>query len=341
MKMSRAAISAVASYLPAAELSNQQLAQEFSDLTADKIFGKTGVSSRHIAAADECASDLGVGAGLGIFEKDICKPDEIDFLIFCTQTPDYYLPTTACLVQDRLGLRTSCGAVDINQGCSGYIYSLTLAKSLIESGTAANVLVITSDTYTKLINRRDKTLRTLFGDGAAATLVRSVNSDRELVGPFVFGTDGSGADDLMLKARGMRNPVDDAARIEYDDGQGNWRSACDLYMNGAAVFNFAMKVVPQTVENLAAKAGIPVEDIDYFIPHQANKFMLDRLRARMKIPAEKFFCGMEQTGNTVSSSIPIALEKAIKNGSVKPGDKIALLGFGVGLSWGGAMIELV
>ena len=338
--MNRAVISAVTSHLPAAELSNQQLAEQFADLPADKIFDKTGVHSRHIAADDECASDLGAAAGRRLFETGICEPGDIDFLIFCTQTPDYYLPTTACLVQDHLGLPTSCGAIDINQGCSGYIYSLAVAKSLIESGTASNVLLITADTYTKIINSRDKTLRTLFGDGAAATLISSAESDREMVGPFVFGTDGSGHADLIVPAGGIRNRVDDEARIEHSDGQGNWRSACDLYMNGGAVFNFAMQIVPSTVDSLLTKAALQIDDIDYFVPHQANKFMLDRLRARMKVPAEKFFCGMEDTGNTVSSSIPIALEKAIHNDLIKAGNRVALLGFGVGLSWGGALVEI-
>jgi 3-oxoacyl-[acyl-carrier-protein] synthase-3 len=230
--------------------------------------------------------------------------------------------------------------VDINQGCSGYIYGLALAKSLIESGTAVNVLLITADTYTKLINPRDKTLRTLFGDGAAATLVQGIDVERELIGPFVFGSDGSGAGDLIVEAGGLRRPIDDTAKVEEDDGKGNRRSACDLYMDGAAVYNFAMRAVPETVDLLLARSGFGVDEIDYFIPHQANRFMLDRLRMRMKIPAEKFYSDMLDTGNTVSSSIPIAIEKALEQGTIKAGDRLALLGFGVGLSWGGTIVEL-
>ena len=338
--MNRAVIKAIASYFPKTVLTNQQLGSEFSDLTAEKIFDKTGVSSRHIAAAGECASDLGVGAARRVFENGPYAAGDVDFLIFCTQTPDYFLPTTACLVQDQLGLRTDCGAIDVNQGCSGYIYGLALAKSLIEAGTARNVLLITADTYTKIINRRDKTLRTLFGDGAAATFITSAETDKEMVGPFVFGSDGSGAAELILSAGGMRNAANDEAKIEHDDGQGNWRSACDLYMNGGTVFNFAMRVVPTTVQKLLEKAGVEIDTVDYFIPHQANKFMLDRLRARMKIAPERFFCNMEQTGNTVSSSIPIAIEKAREMGLIGPGSRLMLLGFGVGLSWGGTFIEL-
>jgi 3-oxoacyl-[acyl-carrier-protein] synthase-3 len=243
-------------------------------------------------------------------------------------------------MQNRLGLRTDCGAIDVNQGCSGYIYGLALAKSLIESGTAGNVLLITADTYSKYINARDRSLRTLFGDGATATYLVRVQSDRELVGPFVFGTDGSGAKELMLPAGCLRQPIDDDARIERVDEQGNWRSACDLYMNGGAVFNFTMQMVPRTVDQLLEKSGLTLDEIDYFIPHQANKFMLDRLRVRLKIPAEKFFCDMEMSGNTVSSTIPIAFELAQQRQLFKKGDKVALIGFGVGLSWGAAITEV-
>ena len=170
----RAAIKAISSYLPAGKLTNEQLAEEFGDWHASQILSKTGVAVRGVAASDECASDLGVAAARRLFEGSACSPDEIDFLVFCTQSPDYFTPTTACVMQDRLGLKTSCGAIDINQGCSGYVYGLALAKSLVEAGTAENVLLITADTYTKFINRRDRSLLTLFGDGAAATLVGSV-----------------------------------------------------------------------------------------------------------------------------------------------------------------------
>jgi 3-oxoacyl-[acyl-carrier-protein] synthase-3 len=339
--MLKAAIKGVSSYLPSSELTNEQLALEFGDMTPQKITDKTGISSRHIAASGECSSDLGAAAAARLFESGVCSPSDIDFLVLCTQTPDYLLPTTACIVQDRLGLSKECGAVDVNQGCSGYIYSLALAKSLVEAGTAQNVLLVTSDTYSKLINARDKTLRTLFGDGAAATLISGVQSDRDLIGPFVFGTDGSGAKDLIVPAGGLRQPVNDVSREEHEDGQGNWRSACNIYMDGGAVYNFAMQAVPATIERLLEKCGMTLEEVDYLIPHQANKFMLDRLRARLRFPAEKFYNDLGSTGNTVSSTIPIALESCLNAGNVTKGQKVALVGFGVGLSWGAAMIEIV
>lgn len=338
--MIRAAIKAITSHLPAAELTNEQLAAEFEGVAAESIYDKTGINVRRIAGDGECASDLGVSAAKKLFDNGVCSPDDIDFLVFCTQSPDYFLPTSACVMQDALGLRTDCGAIDINQGCSGYIYGLAVVKSLIESGAARNVLFITADTYSKFINPRDRSLRTLFGDGATATYLEGVESVKELVGPFVFGSDGSGKGDIVVPAGGMREPLNEMSHVESQDEQGNWRSARNLYMNGSAVFSFAMRVVPSTLDRLAEKAGLTLDEIDYFIPHQANKFMLERLRGKLKIPDDKFFCDMEKTGNTVSSSIPIAFEMAQRRGLINAGDRVALIGFGVGLSWGATLVEV-
>jgi 3-oxoacyl-[acyl-carrier-protein] synthase-3 len=338
--MKTAAIKAIKSFLPAGKLTNEQLAQEFGDWHAGQILSKTGVAVRGVAGPDECASDLGVAAGKRLFGSGVCAPDEIDFLLFCTQSPDYFTPTSACVMQDRLGLKTSCGAIDFNQGCSGYVYGLTLAKSLIEAGSASNVLLITADTYTKFINRRDRSIRTLFGDGAAATLVTSIEADSEMIGPFVLGTDGRGANEIIVPAGGLRCPPNSATAIEKEDDAGNWRSAQNLYMNGADVFSFALRTVPPAVDQLLQKSGLTLDQIDFFVLHQANKFILERLRGKMKIPAEKFWIDMENSGNTVSSTIPIALESAIQQGRVKTGDRVALIGFGVGYSWGATMVRI-
>lgn len=337
----RAAIKAVRSFLPENKLTNDDLARQFGDWHASQILSKTGVSVRGIAAESECASDLGVAAAKRLFDEGVCAPDEIDFLIFCTQSPDYFTPTTACVMQNRLGLQTSCGAIDINQGCSGYIYGLALAKSLVEAGTAQTVLLVTADTYMKFINRRDRSLLTLFGDGAAATLVRAVESETELVGPFVLGTDGRGADQIMVKAGGLRCRPTSETAIEKEDSAGNWRSDQNLFMDGADVFSFALRTVPPTLQQLLEKAGLTIDQIDFMIPHQANKFVLERLRAKLKFPADKFWIDMENSGNTVSSTIPIALEGAIDKGRVRSGDRVALVGFGVGYSWGATLIRIL
>jgi 3-oxoacyl-[acyl-carrier-protein] synthase-3 len=341
MREKRAAIKAIGSYLPAGELTNEQLASEFGDVEPSVILERTGVRTRHIAAPEECASDLGVEAARHLFETGAAPAEEIDFLLFCTQSPDYLLPTTACIMQERLGLKTSCGAIDFNQGCSGYVYGLSLAKSLVETGAARNVLLVTADTYSKYVNARDRSVRTLFGDGASATLVSAVESETEMIGPFVFGTDGRGAERLIVPAGGMRRPFDAEAMIENEDEQGNWRSARNLYMNGPEIFNFTMRTVPQAMEELLRKAGRGLGEIDYIIPHQANKFMLERLQRRLQAPAEKFHIELEATGNTVSSTIPIALESARREGRIKAGDVVALIGFGVGYSWAATLTRIL
>lgn len=335
-----ACVKAISSFLPAGKLTNEQLAEEFGDVDARVIMERTGIRVRSIAGDDECASDLGVGAAEHLFESGAVGPEEIDFLLFCTQSPDYFLPATACIMQERLNLRTDCGAIDFNQGCSGYVYGLSLAKSLIETNTARNVLLITADTYSKFINARDRSTRTLFGDGAAATLIGAAEADADLIGPFIFGTDGRGAEQLIVPAGGMRRPIDEAAAIESEDEQGNRRSPLNLYMNGPEIFNFTLRTVPQVMDKLLEKCGCAIEDIDYVIPHQANKFMLERLQRRLKIPAEKFHIDLETTANTVSSTIPVALESAMREGRVKAGDRVALIGFGVGYSWAATVVRV-
>jgi len=333
-------IKAISSFLPSGTLTNEQLALEFGDWKADKIFEKTGIATRHIASRDECSSDLGVAAARQLFESDICSPAEIDFLLFCTQSPDYFLPTTACLLQDRLELRTDCGAVDFNQGCSGFVYGLALAKSLVETGTATNVLLITAETYSKFINPQDRSVRTIFGDGAAATLVSSVESRDELIGPFIFGTDGRGACELIVPAGGMRQSPASGTTVKIGDSE-SWRTDRDLYMNGPEIFNFTLRTVPRAMNQLLEKSGLGQEEIDYFILHQANKFMLERLRNKLKISPEKFWLDLRTGGNTVSSTIPIALESASKAGKIKTGDRVALIGFGVGYSWAATLMRVI
>lgn len=326
--------------MPDYKLTNEQLAKEFPDWNIEKIYKKTGISERYIVKQDECASDLGMAAAKKLFKSQVCAPDDIDFLIFCTQSPDYYLPTTACIIQDRLGLRTSCGALDINLGCSGFIYGLSLAKGLVETGSAENVLLITAETYTKYIHPTDRSIRTIFGDGAAATLISGVDSDDELIGPFVFGTDGSGANTLIVPAGGARLPISTDTAVIEDIGKGVYRSKQNLFMDGAEIFNFTIKTIPLTVKTLLEKSNITMDKVDYFVFHQANIFMLNHLRKKIGIPDSKFCINMESYGNTVSSTIPMALEIVINRQEIKNGDLVMLVGFGVGHSWGATLVKI-
>lgn len=305
----------------------------------NRLTKKLGISARYIADKDETASDLAIQAAEKLFENGVCKRSEIDFLLFCTQTPDYILPTTACIIQEKLKLPTNCGALDFNLGCSGFVYGLSLAKGLIESGQAKKVLLLTADSYSKLINEHDISTSLLFGDAAAATLITE-SSDVNNLGPFVFGTDGRGAKDLIVYAGGFREPMHTAASIEYEDEKGNVRSRSNLYMNGSEVFNFAMREVPKAIDELLAKENTTLDDYDYFIFHQANKYMLEALRRRINIDKNKFSIQLDDCGNTVSSTIPIALKKEMELGQIKNGDKILLVGFGVGLSWSVTSIRL-
>lgn len=333
----KAFMAAIRHALPDAVLDNEKLASQYDGWSAEKIHAKTGIRARRIAAPDECASDLACRAARKLMADFDLDASSVDYLLFCTQTPDYFLPTTACILQHQLGLPISCGALDFNLGCSGYIYGLGLAKALIESGQARTLLLITADTYSKLINPADKSVRTLFGDGAAVTLIRE-SGQESLIGPFVYGTDGGGAGSIIVPAGGMRRPAEPSAALVPDDS-GNARTINNLYMNGADVFNFTLRVVPETVQKLLAKAGLAQSEVDLFVFHQANRFMLDHLRRKLQIPEAKFVIALEHTGNTVSSSIPIALQHAQQEGRLAPGALVMLVGFGVGYSWGATLIR--
>lgn len=334
----KAFIAGVEYALPRKILDNNQLAKEFPGWSAEKILAKTGIRERRIAEADECASDFAVQASNRLLESGVCKREDIDYLLYCTQSPDYLLPSTACLVQHELGLKQTCGAMDINLGCSGYIYALGVAKGLVETGQAQRLILITADTYSKFINPHDKSVRTLFGDAASATLICAKEADSPIIGPFVYGTDGAGGKNLIVPTSGQRNSrVQDAPLVS--DKSGNARTVNDLYMNGTEIFEFTLRIVPDTVTKILEQAGLKLEDIDLFIFHQANKFMLDFLQMKLKLPADRFWVAMDDVGNTVSSSIPIALKRALDAGKVHSGDRLMFVGFGVGYSWGATIVR--
>jgi len=303
----------IAYELPATVLDNAELVRMYTDWTEDKIMGKTGIASRHVAASDETAVDLAERAAKRLFQEHGVKPSSVDFVLLCTQSPAYRLPTSACILQDRLGLPTTAGALDFNLGCSGFIYGLSLAKGLAASGTAKSILLLTAETYTKYIDPADRSTRTIFGDGAAATLIDEAAAAK--IGAFSFGTDGAGAEGLIVR-----------------DGR--------LFMDGPEIFNFTLDIVPQTMEDVLAKNNLSHGDIDLYVFHQANKFMLDTIRKVNGLPRDKFYVNLETTGNTVSSTIPIALKQLEMSGRMQPGMKVMLMGFGVGLSWGATVITV-
>lgn len=328
-------IKAISVYLPTKVLINEDLAQEFPEWTVNKIADKVGIKQRHIAAADEFASDMAVKASEKLFEENKIDKTTIDFVLLCTQSPDYFLPTTACLVQQKLGLSSSCGAIDFNQGCSGYVYGLSLAKGLILGNIAKNVLLITAETYSKFIHPLDKGNRTIFGDAATASIISTEGVLK--IKSFELGTNGEGYCNLIVKNGAARHPNKNN-ELKNDDF-GNIVSDDHLYMNGSEIFNFTLQAVPSLVHNTLKKNNLQIDDIDLFVFHQANKYMLNHLRKKIGIPTEKFVIEMENYGNTVSSTIPIVLNHLLKEGKFSDKKKVLLAGFGVGYSWGGLVVE--
>ena len=328
-------IKAISYYLPERVVTNEELVKIFPEWSVEKVAQKVGVNSRHLAASDETAGDMAEKAARRLFEEYHIQPESIDFLLLCTQSPDYFLPSTACILQDRLGIPTSAGAFDYNLGCSGCIYGMAVAKGLIAAGIAKNILLLTAETYNKYLHPEDKSNRSIFGDGAAACLI-STEGFAEIQ-DFVLGTDGKGADNLIVKTGAARHMLptgksqeDDEGHIWYDDY---------LYMNGGAIFNFTLDAVPGMIQQLLEKHHLSQDDINYYVFHQANKFMLSTIRKFCVLPKDKFYINMENVGNTVSSTVLIGLKDCIERQVIKPNDTVMIAGFGVGLSWGGTILK--
>lgn len=333
----KAYIKDIAYYLPETIITNEDIVHDFPEWSVEKIASKVGVYQRHIATESETALDMAVKAAEKLFATGKARKEVIDFVLFCTQSPDYFLPTSACILQHRLGLNTHIGALDFNLGCSGYVYGLSLAKSLIVSQVAKNVLLLTGETYNKHLHPKDKGNRTIFGDAATATLI-STDGLAE-IGNFSLGTDGSGAENLIIKSGGMRCP--DKQNDLYFDENNNPVSSDYLYMNGSEIFTFTLDNVPPLVVDTLTRNCLGKDDIDLYVFHQANKYMLDFLRRKIKIAPQCFYYCLSEYGNTVSNTIPIALSNAIQDGSIAQGMTVLIAGFGVGYSWGGTILKFL
>lgn len=331
--MKKAYIKSISYYLSENEISNSSLSLRFPEWSPEKILKKTGIYKRFKSNKNEFSSDLAIKASEKLFKEYLIDRNKIDFVILCTQSPDYFLPTTACILQDKLGLSNNCGALDFNLGCSGYVYGLAICKGLIESSIANNILFITAETYSKFIHSKDKGNQTIFTDAASATLI-SDSGICEILN-FDLGTDGSGYKKLIVEEGGVKN------RNFTNDFNINERGKIEtrsyLHMNGPEIFSFTSKMVPLLIKNVLKKNHLEFDDIDLFVFHQASKFVLDHLMKKIKIPSEKFFNNLESFGNSVSSTIPIALKEAIDKGKCE--GNVILAGFGVGLSWGGVIVK--
>ena len=327
--MKYAAIGPIAIYLPERVETNEELQKLFPKWDLELIYSKTGVQTRHIAEPDVCASDLGVAAAEKLFADYRIDRDSIDFMLFCTQTPDYPLPTTACLMQHRLGLSTRTGALDFNLGCSGFVYGLALAEGLVRGDMARRVLLITAETYSKYIHAEDRSLRTIFGDGAAATLIEAGGTPS--LSAFAFGTDGSAGDALMVNSCGAR-PAAGALQPRT-----KWRWASKLYMDGPGLITLTLDTIPALVRRILASAELTEADVDLFLMHQATYKLLEQLRKELHLDEKRMPTMLRDFGNTVSSTLPILIHELRADGRLRPGVRSLLAGFGVGFSWAGCL----
>ena len=330
-------IEAIACQLPNRIVTNQDLQIENPNWNMDAIVEKTGVYQRHIALENETAFDLARIAVDKIFSHSRHQIDMLDGIIFCTQTPDYILPQNSHLLHHHLNLKDSVFAFDLNLACSGYVYALSIADSYIRSGIAKSILIVTADTYSKLIHPKNRSLRTLFGDGASATLI---SSEKEIKGfnGFELATNGLGGDRFMVPAGGSRTPPNASMSLDYLDTQGNINSPNKIHMDGMAVWSFVNSKIPRQIQNHLEKIKLSINEIDHVFFHQGSKITLDSLVNIMNLNKNIVHSNIKNVGNTVSSSIPICIHDAINNKisskKIKIGDNMLLSSFGVGLSYG-------
>ncbi len=333
--MEKAYIQVVETYVPQNTLSNVDLSLQF-DIPQDEILKQTGVKTRYITSEEELASDLAVSVGKKFFKENAhIKKTDINFLLYCTSALDYVGPATACLIHEQLGLSKNCLAIDIPMGCAGFTNGLIMAKALIENGTAQNILFITSDMPSKVVHPNDYYLKSIFSDAAAATLI--TNTKGFEIGKFSFGTDGLGAENLIIKGSGARNPVD-FDWLEKHKNVGGLKIG-RMEMNGLEILKFSLREIPPLFEAVLHKNNLKESDIDYFIFHQASGIVIKYVSKKLNIAPEKVISSLEDYGNTVSASIPIALSNAIKQNLIQPNSNIFIAGFGIGYSWSATIIK--
>lgn len=324
--------------LPKKRLTNAELARRFGERQLKSIVKMAGIKERRVVSPGETASDLAYWAARRLIEDRHLDPAEIDLLIFATQTGDYQLPATACVMHQRLGLSEECAAFDINLGCTSYPYGLSVAHSMIVSGVARKALLLNAEALTTVIHPMDRGLVPLHGDGAVASLLEPVSGKGGFVG-FRLGTDGSGYHHLIIPASGARLPRSDATKREVEEESGILRTQEHLFMNGPAIFHFSVYKIPEVIKQALDQFQLTIDDVDLVLLHQANTTMVNLIYRALEVPPQKRFLFMEMIGNLSGPSTPAVLAEAWRNGLVRPGTRTLLASFGVGLSWGVTVIE--
>jgi|SRR5699024_684699 len=331
-------IKAISHHFPATLLTNTDLAAEFPNSSAEQIYRLSGVKQRYIAAPEETPSDLAYFAAKNLFHAEPSVQNNIDALLFVSEGLDYKAPATACILHQRLGLPQHCLSLDIPSGCTGFINGLQVAKSLIAGNASINnVLLLTAEAASKVVHPKDLNLRMLFSDAACATLI--TRSQTNGIGNFINGTAGNGAKALWVERSGFRHPVD-KKWFEKNSGAPNSMQLGQMHMQGDEVLYFSLTKVPTLIADTLKINKVSDNDIRLYIFHQASKIILKSLQRKCRISESKFYYHYEDIGNTVSSTIPIALQHAIINKILVEGDKVMLVGFGIGFAWGATIIEV-
>ncbi|MEI8349023.1 MAG: ketoacyl-ACP synthase III [Candidatus Omnitrophota bacterium] len=329
----------IAYYLPQRVVTNEELYKENPGWKTETLEERIGVMKRHVAGDGETALDLAYRACEEIISKNSELPKLIDGIIFCTQSGDHVMPSNACILHKMLKLSEEVIAFDFNLACSGYIYGLAIVQGLILSGMAKNILLVNADTYSKYIAKNDRSVRMLFGDGAAVSWISLSGSGSSII-DIICATAGQYFDKFIIPAGGCRMPKSGRTSELLTDESGNSRTLENIHMDGMGIFSFVNSRVPRQIKKILTHNRLNVTDIKLFVFHQASKMALDSLGCLLGINPEKVFKNLGEIGNTVSASIPIALKDALNSGKLSKGDKVLLSGFGVGLSWGAAIIEI-
>ncbi len=335
----RVKIKDIAYYLPEHIVTNEDLHKENPDWDMGLIEERVGVMKRHVARDNETALDLSFNACKKLFSKNNDAKTQIDGIIFCTQSADYIMPPNACILHKMLDLHEDVLAFDFNLACSGYIYGLVLAQGLICSGIVKNIILVNADTYSTYINKQDRSARVLFGDGAAVSWITTSDSTQGII-DVQCSTSGRNYDKFIIPAGGCRMPKSAETSFQKTNESGNVRTLENIHMDGMGILVFINSKVPKQIRSVLAHNALTIDDIDLFVFHQASKIALDSLTRLLKIKPEKEFRNLSNVGNIVSASIPIALKDALDRGIIAHGNKVVVSGFGVGLSWGTAIIEI-
>ncbi|MBO3699761.1 3-oxoacyl-ACP synthase III family protein [Roseivirga sp. E12] len=324
-------------YLPANKIANQDLADKFPEWDIEKVSAKSGVMLRHVSNEDETALDLAKRACDQLFEKEPTLKDEVDGIVFCTQSPDHIMPSNAFLMQQYLGLCNQVLAFDYNLACSGYVYGLSIINGLISTGVANKVLLITADTYSKYMGEKDRSTRVLFSDAAAVSLISKGKTNAVM--DTVLASCGNEYESFFIPAGGHKIPRSEETSMELETIGGNIRSLENIHMNGFNVWKFIATAVPRQIKEILKKNELTSSDIKLFLFHQASKLTLDSLIKALKLPESKVYSNLKYVGNTVSASIPILIKDAEDGGKLERGDLVLISGFGVGLSWGSIILR--